>query len=192
MPVGSLGLVFGASFAAGLNVYATVATLGLLQRFGVVTLPAPLQALAHPLVLTIALVLYVVEFFADKIPVVDHVWDAIHTFVRVPAGAILAASAFADFDPAVRVVALLVGGGLALGSHGGKAVTRVTVNSVAPGAGAAVSAAEDALAVGSTALMTFFPLVFLGLLILLLIGTAWLIPRIARVLRRVPALLRGS
>ena len=181
----------GAAWLSGINLYATVATLGLLQRFGLARLPGDLGVLSDGWIIGLAGGLYLVEFVADKIPVVDSVWDAVHTFVRVPAGAVLAASAFADFDPPVRVAALLVGGGLALGSHGGKALTRVAVNTAAPGAGAVVSVAEDAVAVGSTALMTFFPLAFLGLLVLALIGTAWLVPSIVRVLRRRPSRLRA-
>src|SRR5262245_31628081 len=180
----TLTTALGAAWLSGINLYATVATLGLLQRLGLARLPGDLTVLSHPWIIALAAALYVIEFVADKIPVVDTVWDAVHTFVRVPAGAVLAASAFADFDPPVRVAALLVGGGLALGSHGGKALTRVAVNTMAPGAGVAVSVAEDAIAVGSSALMTFFPLLFLGLLTLALIGTAWLMPRIARALRR--------
>ena len=165
-----------------------MATLGLLQRLGLARLPGDLAVLSHDWIIALAAALYVIEFVADKIPAVDSVWDAIHTFVRVPAGAILAASAFADFDPPVRVAALLVGGGLALGSHGSKAVTRVAVTT-APGAGAIVSVAEDVFAIGFAALMTFFPLVFLGLLLLALIGTAWLIPKIVRALRRMLAFI---
>src|SRR5437868_12407102 len=187
----TLTTAFGAAWLSGINLYATVATLGLLQRFGLARLPGDLAVLSHDWIIALAAGLYVIEFIADKIPVVDTAWDAIHTLVRVPAGAILAASAFADFDPPVRVAALLIGGGLALGSHGGKAFTRVAVNTTMPGAGAVVSVAEDAFTIGSTALMTFFPLVFLGLLVFLLIGTAWLVPRIVRTLRRIPALLRG-
>jgi hypothetical protein len=182
LPTLTTGL--GSAWLSGINLYATVATLGLLQRLGLAELPGDLTVLADGWIIALAAGLYAIEFVADKIPAVDTVWDAVHTFVRVPAGAILAASAFAEFDPSVRVAALLVGGGLALGSHGGKAVTRVAVNTMAPGAGAAVSVAEDALAVGSTALMTFFPLVFLVLLVLVLMGTVWLSPRIARALRR--------
>ena len=188
----TLATALGSAWLSGINLYATVATLGLLQRFGLAHLPGDLSVLSHGWIIALALGLYVIEFVADKIPVVDSAWDAVHTFVRVPAGAILAASAFADFDPAVRVTALLVGGGLALGSHGGKALTRVTVNSMAPGAGAAVSVAEDAVAVGSTALMTFFPLVFLGVLALCVIGTVWLAPKITRALRRMPSLIRRT
>src|SRR5262247_1769021 len=185
----TLGTAMGSAWLSGINLYATVVTLGLLERYHLVKLPGDLNMLGEWWMIALAGTFYLIEFIADKIPAVDSAWDAIHTFVRVPAGAILAASAFADFDPPVRVAALLVGGGLALGSHGSKAITRVTVNSVAPGAGAAVSVAEDAIAVGFAALMTFFPLTFLGLLLVALIGTAWLIPRIVRVVRRVPALL---
>jgi Domain of unknown function (DUF4126) len=98
----------------------------------------------------------------------------------VPAGAVLATSAFADFDPPVRIAALLVGGGLALGAHGSKAVTRVAVNTTAPGGGVALSLAEDAVAVGSTLLMAFLPLVFLVLLVLAVGLTAWLAPKFSR------------
>src|SRR5438093_13368121 len=181
----------GSAWLSGINLYATVLALGLLQRFGLARLPGDLGYLSEGWVIGLAALLYLVEFVADKVPAVDSIWDAVHTFVRVPAGAILAASAFADFDPPVRVAALLVGGGLALGSHGSKAVTRVAVNTTAPGAGALVSLVEDALAVGFSALMTFFPLVFLALLVLALIGTAWLVPKILRALRRMLAPLRG-
>jgi hypothetical protein len=180
----TLTTAFGAAWLSGINLYATIATLGLLQRLGLARLPGDLAVLSHDWIIALAAALYVVEFVADKIPLVDTVWDAIHTFVRVPAGAILAASAFADFDPGVRVGAMLIGGGLALGSHGGKAVTRVAVNTTAPGTGAIVSVVEDVFAIGFSALMTFFPLVFLALLVLALIGTVWLIPKIVRALRR--------
>ena len=185
----TLTTAFGAAWLSGINLYATIATLGLLQRLGLARLPGDLAVLSHDWIIALAAALYVVEFVADKIPLVDTVWDAIHTFVRVPAGAILAASAFADFDPGVRVGAMLIGGGLALGSHGGKAVTRVAVNTTAPGAGAIVSVVEDVVAIGFSALMTFFPLVFLALLVLALIGTAWLIPKIVRALRRMLAVV---
>jgi hypothetical protein len=108
----------------------------------------------------------------------------VHTFIRVPAGAVLAASAFAEFDTPVRVAALLVGGGLALGAHGSKAATRVAVNSAAPGSGAVVSLAEDVATFASTLLMVFLPLVFLVLLALVVVVTVWLAPKVVRALRR--------
>jgi hypothetical protein len=100
-------LSLGSAWLSGFNLYATVLTLGLLQRFHLVQLPGDLDFISRGRVIGIAAVLYLIEFLADKIPVVDSVWDAIHTFVRVPAGAVQATSAFAHFDPAVRAVALL-------------------------------------------------------------------------------------
>jgi hypothetical protein len=188
----TLTTALGAAWLSGINLYATVATLGLLQRLGLARLPGDLAVLSNEWIIGLAAVLYVIEFVADKIPVVDSAWDAVHTFIRVPAGAILAAAAFADFDPAVRVAALLIGGSLALGSHGGKAATRVAVNTTMPGAGAIVSVLEDVAAVGFTTLMTFFPLVFLVLLVLALIAMAWLIPKIVRMLRRMLGMLWSS
>ena len=188
----TLTTALGAAWLSGINLYATVATLGLLQRLGLARLPGDLAVLSNEWIIGLAAVLYVIEFVADKIPVVDSAWDALHTFIRVPAGAILAAAAFADFDPAVRVAALLIGGSLALGSHGGKAATRVAVNTTMPGAGTIVSVLEDVAAVGFTTLMTFFPFVFLVLLVLALIGMAWLIPKIVRMLRRMLGMLWSS
>src|SRR5262245_48822213 len=111
----------GSAWLSGFNLYATVLTLGLLNRFHLVQLPGDLAFISRGWVLALAGGLYLVEFLADKIPVVDSIWDAVHTFIRVPAGAVLAASPLAHFDPAVRAVALLAGGTLELGSHGTKA-----------------------------------------------------------------------
>ena len=128
MPWDALSLALGASFASGLNLYATCATLGLLHRFEVVQLPAGLEVLAHPVVLGLAIFLYLVEFFADKIPYVDSLWDAAHTFIRPAAAALLAFSAMGDVPEAWRWGASLLAGGIALTSHGTKATTRVAVN----------------------------------------------------------------
>lgn len=118
----------GASWVSGINLYASVATLGLLGRFSNLELPGELQALTSWWVIGFAVALYLVEFVADKIPIVDSTWDVVHTFIRVPAGAVLAATAFGDFDKSVQVIAFLLGGGLALSSHGTKAATRALVN----------------------------------------------------------------
>jgi hypothetical protein len=174
----------GSAWLSGVNLYATVLTLGLLQRFGLARLPGDLGYLSETWVIAVAAVLYLIEFVADKVPAVDSVWDAVHTFIRVPAGAVLATSAFADFDTPVRIAALLVGGGLALGAHGSKAATRVAVNTTAPGAGSVVSLVEDVAAFGSTLLMVFLPIVFLVLLALVVLATVWLAPKVVRALRR--------
>ena len=136
--------------------------------------------------------LYLIEFVADKIPAVDTAWDAIHTFIRVPAGAILAASAFADFDPAVKMAAMILGGGIALSSHGTKAATRLAANtSPEPISNVALSLSEDVFAFGSTILMAFYPVVMLIIVVIYLIVTFWLTPKIIRALRRLIARLRG-
>jgi len=181
----TMATALGSAWLSGINLYATVLTLGLLQRLGLAHLPGELGALSEWWVIALAAALYVVEFVADKVPAIDSAWDAIHTFIRVPAGAILAASAFADFDPAVRVAALLVGGGLALSSHGSKAATRIAAHTMSvPGTGLAISVAEDVVAFLSAILLVFHPLIVLGLVLLALILTAWFLPKVVRALAR--------
>src|SRR5215472_5293647 len=148
----------GSAWLSGFNLYATVLTLGLLQRFHLAELPGDLTFLSNWWVIGVAAVLYLVEFLADKIPVLDSIWDTIHTFIRVPAGAVLAASAFAHFDPAVRAAALLASGTLALGSHGTKATIRMTANaSPEPFSNIFLSIAEDYSRQGSRPLQLFIP-----------------------------------
>jgi hypothetical protein len=171
-----IGLAAGTSFAAGLNLYATIATLGLLQRFGVATLPPPLAVLAHPAVIAVALFLFVVEFVADKIPFFDNVWDAIHTFIRPPAAAILAYAAVAGIPEPWRVVSALLAGGVALTSHGTKASARAAVNtSPEPISNGILSTTEDAIAIGLAWLAA----------VILLAAAAWALYLIYRLLKRV-------
>src|SRR5882762_9381831 len=113
----TLGFAMGSAWLSCINLYATVLTLGLLQRYHLAHLPGSLDFMQQWWVIILAGALYLIEFVADKIPAVDSIWDAIHTFIRVPAGAVLAASAFAHFDPSVRLIALLAGGGVALSSQ---------------------------------------------------------------------------
>jgi hypothetical protein len=174
----------GSAWLSGLNLYATVATLGILQRFGLAALPGDLHVLANGWVIAAAVSLYIVEFVADKVPVVDSIWDVIHTFIRVPAGAALAFAAFAQADPAVRVIAILLGGGVALSSHGTKAAIRAAANtSPEPVSNIALSLAEDAVAVGTSALVAWFPLIALGLVSVFLVLFFWLAPKAFRALR---------
>jgi Domain of unknown function (DUF4126) len=157
-PIETLGLALGAGFSSGLNLYATIATLGLLQRFDVIHLPVPLQVLAHPWVLGIAIALYAIEFLADKIPYVDTVWDAIHTLIRPPAAALLAYGASLGAPPEWRWAAALLAGGVALTSHGTKASTRAAANtSPEPFSNWALSFGEDVLAVWLTWMATVHP-----------------------------------
>jgi Domain of unknown function (DUF4126) len=187
-PLATLGLGLGSAWLSGFNLYATVLTLGLLQRFHLVQLPGDLDFSSRGWVIGIAAVLYLVEFLADKIPVVDSVWDAIHTFIRVPAGAVLAASAFAHFDPAVRAVALLAGGTLALGSHGAKASVRMTANaSPEPFSNIFLSIIEDMFTIGLAALAAFHPVVILVIILLFILLLVWLGPKVFRAIRRMLA-----
>src|SRR6266436_850554 len=126
--IGTLAMAMGSSWVSGFRLYAAVATLGLLGRFAHLRLPGDLEVLTNWWVIGIALGLFVIEFFADKVPYLDSTWDVIHTFIRIPAGAVLAAAAFGDFDRDVQVVAFLLGGGLALSAHGTKATARAVVN----------------------------------------------------------------
>jgi hypothetical protein len=180
-----LGLALGSAWTSGINLYATVAVLGLLQHYGLARLPGGLQALDNWWVIGVALGLYAVEFFADKVPYVDTVWDAVHTFIRVPAGAALAAAATSDVSPAVQVVALLVGGGLALSTHGTKATVRAAANvSPEPFTNWALSLAEDVVAVGAVVLSVLHPVVIIFVIAVFLVFFAWLLPKVLRRLRR--------
>jgi uncharacterized membrane protein len=188
----TLGTAAGSAWLSGINLYATVVTLGVLQKFQLVKLPGGLDMLGEWWVILLAAALYVIEFVADKVPAVDTAWDAVHTFIRVPAGAILAASAFADFDPAVKMAAMILGGGIALSSHGAKAATRLAANtSPEPVSNVALSLTEDVVAFGSTILMVFFPIAMLIIVVIFLIVTIWLTPKIIRALRRLIARIRG-
>ena len=181
----TLGFAMGSAWLSGINLYATVVTLGLLQRYHLVRLPGDLDFIQQWWVLILAGALYLIEFVADKIPAVDSIWDAIHTFIRVPAGAVLAASAFAHFDPSVRLVALLAGGGVALSSHGAKAATRLAANtSPEPFSNIALSLFEDVVAIGASLLLAFHPLVILIVVAIFLVVAVWLARRIARAIGR--------
>jgi hypothetical protein len=184
-PIETLGLALGAGFSSGLNLYATVATLGLLQRFGVLHLPPGLQALGHPWVLGIAIALYLLEFFADKIPYFDTIWDAVHTFIRPPAAAILAYAAAGAAPPEWRWGAALIAGGVALTSHGAKASTRAAVNtSPEPLSNWALSFGEDILAVWLTWMATAHPLATTIIVVALVALSAFLLYYLFRFARR--------
>ena len=190
--IGTLAIAMGAGWVSGINLYATVATLGLLGRFANLRLPGELDVLTSWWIIGLALALYLIEFFADKIPYLDNAWDAVHTFIRIPAGAVLAATAFGDFDRSVQVVALLLGGGLALSAHGTKASARAAINlSPEPVSNIIVSLTEDVIAVASILLSVFLPVVLIIVLILFLALSIYMLPRMLRVLRAALARVRG-
>ena len=180
----TIAVSMGASWVSGINLYATVATLGLLSRFANLKLPGELEVLTSWWVIGVALFLFVIEFVADKIQFVDSAWDVIHTFIRIPAGAVLAATAFGDFDRSVQVVAFLLGGGLALSSHGTKAAARALINtSPEPFSNVVVSLAEDFLAVVTIVLAVFLPVVMFFVIAVGLVFSFWLLPRVLRFFR---------
>ncbi len=182
----TMAIAMGASWVSGISLYASVATLGLLSRFAHLELPGELHVLTSWWVIGVAVALYVVEFVADKIPVVDSAWDVVHTFIRIPAGAVLGATAFGDFDKTVQVIAFLLGGGLALSSHGTKAATRAIVNtSPEPVSNVVVSLFEDVLAVVSILLAAFLPVLLFLVVAAGLIVSALVLPRVLRFFRQV-------
>src|SRR6266852_6229377 len=184
-PVETLSLALGAGFSSGLNLYATVATLGLLQRYGVIHLPASLEILAHPWVLGIAAALYLLEFFADKVPYVDTVWDAVHTFIRPPAAALLAFAAAGEAPPEWRWGTALIAGGIALTAHGTKASARAAVNaSPEPLSNWALSFGEDVLAVWLTWMATAHPVATTIIVAGLVVLSAFLLYHLFRFARR--------
>ncbi len=170
----------GSAWLSGINLYATVLVLGLMQRFHLAQLPGDLQYLAHTWILIAAGALYSAQFIADKVPAVDSAWDIVHTFVRVPAGAVLAAASFAHFDPKVRLLALLLGGGIALSSHATKSATRLAANmSPEPFSNWALSLLGDAITFPGAVLVSFHPLILGGIALaaflvsIVLLGWIW-------------------
>ena len=187
-----LSLALGSAWTSGINLYATVAALGLLEHYGLAKLPGGLNVLDNWIIIGVAIFLYVVEFIADKIPYVDTVWDAVHTFIRVPAGAVLAASATSNLNPTVQMLAFLLGGGLALSTHGTKATVRAAVNtSPEPVTNWALSLIEDVIVIGSTVLMVINPLIILVVIVIFLLILAWILPKVVRRIRRMLASARA-
>jgi Domain of unknown function (DUF4126) len=180
-----LGLALGAAWTSGINLYATVAVLGLLQHYNLARLPGGLHVLDNWIIIGVALFLYCIEFVADKIPYVDTVWDAVHTFIRVPAGAVIAATATSDINPTVQVVALLLGGGLALSTHGTKATMRAAANtSPEPVTNWTLSIIEDIFALGAVVLAVLKPAAILVIILIFLLILAWILPKVVRRVRR--------
>ena len=190
--ISTIAIAMGASWVSGINLYAAVATLGLLGKFASLQLPGELEVLTSWWVIGVALGLYVVEFVADKVPYVDSTWDVIHTFIRVPAGAVLAATAFGDFDRSIQVIALLLGGGLALSSHGTKAATRAMLNaSPEPVSNSVASVLEDIVAVVSIVCAVFLPVVLFVIVAAGLVISFFVFNRILRFFRQVSRSIRG-
>ena len=178
------------SFAAGLNVYATVATLGLLAHAGVIQLPDGLHLLFSWYVIACSILLFLMEFFADKFPAFDLLWNALHTFVRVPIAALLAYAATAQLSPGLQLLATMMGGSIALAAHGGKIAIRTAVTpSPEPFSNITLSLGEDVLAVFLTWLATKHPyigaMIALALVLVIVALMRWVVGALRDLLRRV-------
>jgi hypothetical protein len=181
----TLGRTLGFSFAAGINLYATVALLGLASRYGWVSLPAQYQAFDSDWVIGAALVMYAIEFFADKIPYVDSLWDVIHTAIRPIGGALIAVTTLGDASPTMETMAMLLGGAVATSSHLTKTSTRAAANaSPEPFSNWILSISEDIFVVGLGFLALKYPLVALVVATILLILIAVFLTVIIRTVRR--------
>jgi uncharacterized protein DUF4126 len=185
MDLATLGRTLGFSFAAGVNLYATVAILGLASRYGWVTLPPQFQAFNNDLVIWTAVVLYVVEFFADKIPYVDTLWDMLHTFIRPLGGALIAVTTLGDASPTVEGLVALIGGTVAAGSHLTKTSTRAAANmSPEPFSNWILSVTEDLFVVGLGFLALQYPLIALAVAVVLTVLVVVFAATIVRLVRR--------
>jgi len=181
----TLSLAMGTAWTSGLNLYATIAALGIAGSGGMIQLPPGLLVLTHPLVIGVACLMYVVEFFADKVPLVDSGWDVLHTFIRIPAGAILAARAVGDVNPALELAALLAGGTIAFAAHGTKATLRLAINaSPEPFSNWAASVSEDVAAFGGVWLAFHHPVWMIIVVLAFTAFAAWLLPRLFRLAKR--------
>lgn len=176
----------GVAWASGINLYGTLLALGIMSNTGYVDLPADLQVIGDPLVLVAAGLMYGVEFFADKVPGVDTGWDTLHTFVRIPAGALLAAGAIGDVQPAAELAAAIVGGSIAAGSHFTKAGSRVMINtSPEPVTNWTASIVEDIAVFAGLWAAIQHPYAFIALLAVFLMLTIWLLPKLWRGIKRI-------
>lgn len=182
----TLALTMGVAWASGINLYATLFMLGYLANSGSIELPPDLQMLANPMVMGASGLMYCIEFFADKIPGIDTGWDTLHTFVRIPAGAMLAAGAVGNLDPTVELAAAIVGGSMAAGTHATKAGSRVLINaSPEPFTNWTASITEDLAVIGGLWTCLHYPVAFLIALAIFIALMIWLLPKIWRGIKKV-------
>lgn len=182
----TIALSMGVAWASGINLYAALFMLGYMANTGNIVLPPDLAVLADPLVMAAAAFMYAVEFFADKTPGVDTGWDAMHTFIRVPAGAILAAGAVGEVGAAAELAAAIVGGSMAMATHATKAGSRALINtSPEPVTNWTASVTEDIAVIAGLWAALNHPVLFLGLLLLFTILMVWLLPRLWRAIKTV-------
>ena len=189
----SVALLLGGSWASGVNLYLTTAGLGIAHRMGWISLPGNMEAIAHPLVIVVAIILYAIEFFADKIPLVDSAWDSIHTFIRPIGAATLAYMAMAQAGPAAQIPVALLSGTVAMDSHLTKATTRVAINtSPEPITNSVASITEDSLVIAVLWLIIRHPIIAGILVIGFILFSIWFLKKMFRFLRRVLSFLFRS
>jgi len=189
-----IALTLGVAWASGINLYAAILVLGFMGANGYTQLPESLTVLQDPLVLMAAGTMYCVEFFADKVPGVDTGWDTIHTFIRIPAGAMLAAGAAQglEINQAAELAAALVGGSLAATSHLTKTGTRLAINtSPEPVSNWVASVTEDLAVIGGLWTALNYPLLFIALIILFILFAIWFLPKIWRAIKRIVSGIKG-
>ncbi len=183
--VNTIALTMGASWASGINLYAAILMLGLLGMTGD-ALPPSLQILSNPVVMGLSGLMYVLEFFADKIPGVDTGWDTVHTFIRIPAGALLAMGAVGEVNEAFIVGAAIIGGAMATGTHAAKAGSRVAINtSPEPFTNWAVSIGEDVAVIAGIWTALKHPMLFIVLLTCFIVLLFWLLPKVWKGIKKV-------
>ena len=188
----TLSLALGTAWTSGINLYATVTILGLLQKFNLTHLPGGLDVLDNWWIIGVGGFLYAIEFFADKIPYLDSVWDVVHTFIRVPAGALMAYAATNQTDASVMTIATLLGGGLALSSHGTKTALRAGANlSPEPVSNWILSIVEDIIAFAGTFLAVFAPVAIAVVLIVFGVFFIWFAPKVIRAFRKISTAVRA-
>lgn len=190
-PISSIALASGLSWASGFRLYATVFIVGILAKYQFIALPDTLDILSNPIVIGVAGLLMIIEFLADKIPYIDSTWDSIQTFIRIPAGALLAMGAINSSDPMLATLAALLGGSLTGMTHATKAGSRALINtSPEPVSNLATSLGEDGLFLTGGWLALMHPIVFVGLLLVFVIFMLWMLPKVWRGIRSIFSLLK--
>lgn len=195
--IATIALTMGTAWASGINLYATIGMLGILGVTGNIVLPEHLQVLQDPVVIMAAALMYCVEFFADKTPGVDTGWDAIHSFIRIPAGVMLAAAAVGEVNPALAIAAGILGGTVSATSHIVKAGSRVIINtSPEPFTNWTASLVEDLAVIGGLWTALHYPATFLILLLVFLVLAIWLLPKlwtgIKMIFNKIKKLFQGN
>ena len=182
----NLGALLGGSWASGVNLYLTIAVLGILDKMNVLSLPGDLEVISNPFIIGIAIVMYLVEFFADKIPLVDSAWDSIHTFIRPIGGAALSYMAMADMGPVAQIPAALLSGTIAMDSHLTKATTRAAINtSPEPFTNSIASVSEDAMVVGVIWMIVKHPIIAGIAVILFVLFSIWFLKMMFKFVKKI-------